>query len=131
MVQGSLFSSTTPAPTAHGLRSCCLLPRSSKVFLKPLALATPLRGRAGFAARCRAPADDDFYEELAVAAEEGEEQIPGSYRDAMSKQTPLGRAVEDAVADLDALVLAEKEQQEKAAELLSKLGVSYHPNPSP
>lgn len=49
----------------------------------------------------------------------------------MSKQTPLGRAVEDAVADLDALVLAEKEQQEKAAELLSKLGVSYHPNPSP
>lgn len=53
---------------------------------------------------------------------EEDEQISGSYRDALNPNKPLGRAVNDACAELDHLGQLEREQLEQAQALLSKLG---------
>ncbi|KAI7838438.1 hypothetical protein COHA_007701 [Chlorella ohadii] len=49
-------------------------------------------------------------------------QIPGSYRDAMSSKTPLGKAVAGACDELDALGSLERQTLEEAEGLLKKLG---------
>ncbi|KAL4447784.1 hypothetical protein ABPG75_005003 [Micractinium tetrahymenae] len=49
-------------------------------------------------------------------------EIPGSYRDAMTSNTPLGRAVKGACDELDSLGELERQTLEEAEGLLKKLG---------
>jgi len=48
--------------------------------------------------------------------------VPGGYQDSLSKNTKLGRALDDACSELDHLGKLEKESIAKATELLRKLG---------
>lgn len=50
-------------------------------------------------------------------------QIPGNYRDAMTSNTPLGKAVKEACAELDTLAALERETLSEADALLKKLGL--------
>lgn len=49
-------------------------------------------------------------------------QVPGTYRDAMSANTQLGKAVRDACEELDTLSALERETLNEAEELLKKVG---------
>ena len=49
-------------------------------------------------------------------------QIPGTYRDAMSGNTQLGKAVRDACEELDTLAALEMETLNEAEQLLKKVG---------
>lgn len=49
-------------------------------------------------------------------------QIPGTYRDAMSSNTQLGKAIKDACNELDILGKLENETLTEADALLKKLG---------
>jgi len=49
-------------------------------------------------------------------------QIPGTYRDAMSRNTQLGKAVRDACEELDTLSALEMETLNEAEQLLKKVG---------
>jgi hypothetical protein len=50
-------------------------------------------------------------------------QIPGTYRDAMTSNTPLGKAIKEACSELDNLAALEKETLTEADALLKKLGL--------
>jgi hypothetical protein len=50
-------------------------------------------------------------------------QIPGTYRDAMTSNTPLGKAIKEACSELDTLAALEKETLTEADALLKKLGL--------
>lgn len=50
-------------------------------------------------------------------------QIPGTYRDAMTSNTPLGKAIKEACGELDNLAALEKETLTEADALLKKLGL--------
>lgn len=49
-------------------------------------------------------------------------QIPGTYRDAMTTNTQLGKAVRDACQELDALAALEREALDQAEALLRTVG---------
>lgn len=50
-------------------------------------------------------------------------QIPGTYRDAMTSNTPLGKAIKEACSEIDNLAALEKETLTEADALLKKLGL--------
>ena len=50
-------------------------------------------------------------------------QIPGTYRDAMTSNTPLGKAIKEACSEIDNLAALERETLTEADALLKKLGL--------
>ncbi|KAL4442521.1 hypothetical protein ABPG77_005105 [Micractinium sp. CCAP 211/92] len=53
---------------------------------------------------------------------EEDKEIPGTYRDAMTTNTPLGKAVKGACDELDTLGELERQTLEQAEDLLKQLG---------
>lgn len=53
--------------------------------------------------------------------------VPGGYQDSMSSNTELGRAVKAACEELETLGVMERENFDKAEELLAKLGYTAKP----
>ncbi|CAG9466082.1 unnamed protein product [Pedinophyceae sp. YPF-701] len=67
------------------------------------------------------PGEEEDVEEFLLPEED--EEIPGSYRDAMNPNKPLGRAVANACEELDHLGELERDQLQQADALLKQLGV--------
>lgn len=65
---------------------------------------------------------DEGEEEHTELLPEEDWTVPGGYQDSLSKNTKLGRALDDACSELDHLGKLEKESLQKATELLRKLG---------
>lgn len=65
---------------------------------------------------------EDFDKEFVGLLPDEDHEVPGGYTDSLSQNTKLGRAVNDACLELDALGKLEKENLEKANDLLRQLG---------
>lgn len=65
---------------------------------------------------------DEVEEEHTELLPEEDWTVPGGYQDSLSKNTKLGRALDDACSELDHLGKLERESLLKATELLRKLG---------
>ena len=106
---------TAPARTAPSLRATGhIVQRGRSVYGR----ATPEGDDKQVDAEMQA-LDEDEYREIFDPSN----QVPGSYRDAMSSKTELGNAVREACDELDALRGLETDVIQQAEELLKGIGM--------
>lgn len=121
VVAGSFKSRSGPTRTCccqHMLRSSCA--RSHR-------MPSPFQTRTSGHASNKTSDQPESAGEDEILTKEEDWVVPGGYQDSMSSNTELGRAVKAACEELETLGGMERENFDRAEELLAKLGYTAKP----
>ncbi|KAG7668722.1 hypothetical protein Ndes2526B_g03652 [Nannochloris sp. 'desiccata'] len=118
----TLLKSTVCQPQRCGRAQCHAFSHAASFIAPPRRVAQAAHTTRDFTVtRALEEGTDPEQFEGLDPAEDAE--IPGTYRDAMTSNTPLGKAIKEVCSELDNLAALEKETLTEADALLKKLGL--------